>query len=128
MPHETLSLLAGPHWPRPAAALAETGLATGALDAAAVRLADRWYRHLALCRVAVPREQDFAAFGSASKLEHLREVLRLIAPQDLGLVLPALMAKRSEAWQKAKASAGVATPRQPGPAPELSVRGGLVNS
>jgi hypothetical protein len=121
MSHETLSLLAGPHWPRPAATAAETALATGALDAAAVRLADRWYRHLATRRIAVPREQDFAAFGSASKLEHLRKVLRLVAPQDLSPVILALTAKRSETWQKAKANAGGRSPRQRGPAPDLSV-------
>lgn len=121
MPHETLSLLAEPHWPRPAATAAETALAAGGLDAAAVRLADRWYRHLAVRRVAVPREQDFTAFGSASKLEHLRKVLRLIAPNDLSPIILALTAKRSEAWQKAKATAGCPTSRPRGPAPELSV-------
>lgn len=121
MPHETLHLLAGPHWPRPAATAAGTALATGELDAAAVRLADRWYRHLALRRVAVPREQDFADFGSASRLEHLRRVLRLVAPQDLAPILPALKAKRAEAWRKARARADGRSSRQPGPAAELSV-------
>jgi hypothetical protein len=114
-------LLAGPHWPGPAAAAAETSLAAGALDAASVRLADRWYRHLAMRRVAVPREHDFTAFGSLGQLERLRNALRLIAPRDLAPILPALTAKRAEAWRKAKAmSEGPAAPRQ-GRAPELSI-------
>ncbi len=123
MPHE---ISTGSHWPRPAAIAAVAAVATGAIDGAALRLADRWYRHLAERRVAVPRERDFAAFGGVSKLERLRRALAPIAPRDLPPILPALNAKRSETWRKtkaataAKAAAGTPAPRPRGPAPELS--------
>lgn len=122
VPREILTLLAKPHWPHPAATTARAFFATGELDAAAVRLADRWYRHLATRRIAVPREQDFLTFGSSAKLKNLHKVLRLIAPQDLSPIMPALTAKRSEAWQKAKATAAGCSTSRPRPrAPELSV-------
>ena len=112
MPHE---ISTGSHWPRPAAIAAVAAVATGAIDGAALRLADRWYRHLAERRVAVPRERDFAAFGGVSKLERLRRALAPIAPRDLPPILPALKAKRSEAWRKTKAA-------RPRPRPELRRR------
>lgn len=118
---EPLSLLAGPHWPRAVATVAETALTAGHLDAAAVRLADRWFHFLAARKIATPREQDFAAFGSVAKLEDLRKALRLISPGDLAPILPALKAKRGDLWRKKKSVAGNPARGRRGAAPEISL-------
>lgn len=121
MPREIPAFAPGGHWPAGAAATARAAAATGALDAAGLRLLDRWYRHLAERRVAVPRIDDYASFRGIETVRRLRTALVHVAPDDLPPLRLALRSLEAARWQSIRAAAGSPPTQQTGPKPELSL-------
>ena len=121
MPHEPAPFLPAGHWPAAAAASARAASSVGSLDPAGLRLLDRWYRHLADRRVAIPRAADYASFRGIDTLRRLRAALVHVAPGDVPPLRLALHSLEAARWQAIRAAAG-SPPKQPtGPKPELSL-------